>query len=233
MDFNNLIKNLAHDIYNFTQLAKKGKVQENVPFLCHANGKAYIITAEKEKKHTFFRFLNKIKINVYETGGALDQKGRTIGSPDEAVEKGLLNPSNDKGFYTVSTEGAKLLMEFEAKKSVSKKTIQSKLRENIPEFASQSSTPDQSTTIPKGNPKPKNRPHVTFSNEPTTPTPTAKPSHSPKTQAPEIVEKPEIDLNDPFGIGYEGPQRGVLDDLKRHINENPYKKRLPPENPPQ
>ncbi|MDR2372312.1 MAG: hypothetical protein LBD60_04145 [Puniceicoccales bacterium] len=199
------INNLARDIYNFTQGVKKGNIQEGVPFLSHANGKAYIIVAEKEKKHTFLRFLNKTKINVYEAGGKATQKERSIGSPEEAVNQKLLNPLNSENFYTVSTEGAKLLMRFETKQLSNEEAIGSRLRENIPELAKEkASSPEKSVTVPQENPKPKNRPHVTFPDEP------------PATPPPTVTSTPrELD---PLDIQTDESRRGVLDELKERLN---------------
>ncbi|MDR0741120.1 MAG: hypothetical protein LBF34_05435 [Puniceicoccales bacterium] len=203
------INSLARDIYNFTQGVKKGNIQEGVPFLSHANGKAYIIVAEKEKKHTFLRFLNKTKINVYEAGGKATQKERPLGSPKEAVAKGLLSihsENNKDLFYTVSTEGAKLRMEFEAKQLSNEEAIGSRLRESIPEFAKgEASSPEKSVTVPQENPKPKNRPPVTFLDEP------------PATPPPTVTSTPrELD---PLDIQTDESRRGVLDELKERLGK--------------
>lgn len=200
-----------------------------MPFLCHANGKAYIIVAEKEKKHTFLRFLNKTKINVYESGGNVDQKSRTLGSPQEAVKQGLLKLTEDQDqklpkvlFNTVSTQGAKLLMEFDAKKFSNEEAIGSKLRENIQELTEKRSlSPMENVTVPQENPKPKNRPHVTFVDEP------------PVTPPPTVTSSPRE--ADPLDIqNLDESRRGVLDELKEGLaNRVPQKRSpLPPTNPP-
>ncbi|MDR0678410.1 MAG: hypothetical protein LBF44_02635 [Holosporaceae bacterium] len=240
----NLVDSLAHDVFNVAQ-----GVKGSVSFLWHYNGKAYIITAEKP--NSVFR---KVIVKIYEAGGR-DPQNRNIGSLNEAIEKGLLNPTNDEGFHTIFTKGARLLGQFEVKNSFSKKKMKKKIRKNILKlkldlssnksvelsqkdlraedhsiFQNDSKNDELNKTKKQLEQKvlkirASKYPQKIAKNKPETVQIPVVDHPSPKVQTP----KKMINPNDPFGIGYEGDEksrRGVLDELKEHLEQTPLKKRF-------
>ncbi|MDR2812482.1 MAG: hypothetical protein LBB05_01670 [Puniceicoccales bacterium] len=218
------INQLTKNIFSLAQAVKKGTAQENVPFISHLSGKSYIIVAERETKHTFLRFLNKTKINVYEAGGNIDEGQRKkINSPSNAEDAGLLTKSDC--FFKVSINGMKPLMSCEVRdisigKFIRSKFIRSKIQKNIPALASNPPTLNPNIAIPQKSSKSKGP--LPATPPPSKPTPAKKSEANPPALA---------SIIGPSGEEYTG--RGVLDALKSDLETNPlnkYKKN-PPANP--
>jgi hypothetical protein len=229
------IDSFSRDIFSFIQHAQKGTIGKNDLFLCHNNGKSYIITAEKEKKHTFLRFLNKTKVDIYEAGGNVKDKDQ-ISSPDHAVDAGLL----DHGplFNTVSLIGAKKLMSYETKNSIFGKFSQSKLRSamqrNIPALASE--TPKSIPSSPSTPQTPGGAHSVKYESLKSSDTSREAPPGN--ESIPEAVTPPHTEAQTPQPVE---SRRGTLDEIKSSAEASGQKvidrmkqtPRIPPTEPQQ